>query len=300
MQIAAHVLAYNVTSTLRAVLENMSPHVDKIYVAYPLRPWGYVPESRAAKLNPTSMADVLVAAKGLNVEVLEGDWETDEGSRNACLERAKDESFDWFLTQDADEFYTEHSWQMIRKQLIRSFHEESFVTTWYNFWKSAQYVVVNGRGDIKGTNAGFALRCKKDLFFERSRIPNTTRTLVMDCPCYHYGYVRTDAEIREKISTWMHAKDFNALRWYKHKWLNWTEDTINLHPTAPWIWKRAIRFPGEQPEFAIDFNLEYSTGEVRPLSQVLANAAYDNKVTMSQHLRQVKTAVRKFRRPSDH
>jgi hypothetical protein len=111
MQIAAHVLAYNVTSTLRAVLENISPHVDKIYIAYPMRPWCYVPESRATMVNPTSLIDVLTASKGLNVEVLEGDWETDEGSRNACLQRAKEEGFDWFLTQDADEFYTDHSWQ---------------------------------------------------------------------------------------------------------------------------------------------------------------------------------------------
>jgi hypothetical protein len=205
MQIAAHVLAYNVTPTLRAVLENMSPHVDKIYVAHPLRPWNYVPESRASKLNPTTTADVLAASKDLNVEVLEGDWETEEGSRNACLQRAKEEGFDWFLTQDADEFYTNQSWQMIRKQLMNSIHEESFVTTWYNFWKSAQYVVVNEYGDIKGTNAGFALRCKPDLFFERARITNAKRTLAIDCPCYHYGYVRTDAEISEKVSTWMHA-----------------------------------------------------------------------------------------------
>lgn len=297
MQIAAHVLAYNVTSTLRAVLENMSQHVDKIYVAHPQRPWCYVPEARSTKINPTTTEDVLTAAMGLNVEVLEGDWETDEDSRNACLERAKAEGFDWFLTQDADEFYTEHGWQTIRKILKRSIHEHSFVTTWYNFWKSAQYVVVSESGDIKGTNAGFALRCKQDLVFRRARISNATRTLVMDCPCYHYGYVRSDAEIREKVSTWMHANEFDALRWYKLKWLNWTENTINLHPTAPWTWKRAIHFPGEQPDFAIDFNLDYTTGQPTGLNHMLANAAYDKRVAMVQHLRQAKTALRKFRGP---
>jgi hypothetical protein len=292
MQIAAHVLAYNVTPTLRAVLENMSPHVDKIYVAHPLRPWNYVPESRAMKLNPTTMADVLSAARGFNVEVLEGDWETDEGSRNACLQRAKEEGFDWLLTQDADEFYTEHSWKMIRKQLMKSIHEECFVTTWYNFWKSAHYVVVNESGDIKGTNAGFALRCKQDLFFKHSRISNASRTIDMDCPCYHYGYVRTDAEISEKISTWMHAKEFNALRWFKHKWLNWSEDTINLHPTAPWIWKRAIRFPGEQPEFSINFNIDYTSNKSTSILDVLDDSAFDLSVFLRKNIRSAKNILR--------
>jgi len=294
MQIAAHVLAYNVTSTLRAVLENMSPHVDKIFIAHPLRPWCYVPESRAMKLNPTSKTDVLDASRGLNVEILEGDWETDEDSRNACLQRAKEDGFDWLLTQDADEFYTEHSWKMIRMQLMKSIHEESFATTWYNFWKSAQYVVSNESGDIKGTNAGFALRCKTDLVFKHSRTSNSRNTLIMDCPCYHYGYVRTDAEIEEKISTWMHAKEFNALRWFKHKWLNWSEQSTNLHPTAPWIWKRAIRFPGEQPEFSIDFNIDYTSRKHFSLNQATDEAIYNLNALIRKSNKSAKIAIKEI------
>jgi hypothetical protein len=103
MQISAHILAYDVTRTLRAVLENISPHVQKIYVAHPPRPWGYVEHSRSTKVNPTTFADIMEATKGLNVEVIQGDWETEEESRNACMKRAKEDGFDWLLTQDADE-----------------------------------------------------------------------------------------------------------------------------------------------------------------------------------------------------
>ena len=289
MLIASHILAYNVSSTLRAALENMAPHVDKIFIAYPSRPWNYVPHSRQSKTNPTSLAEVHQAAAGLKVEILEGDWSTDEESRNACLERAKGEGFDWFLTQDADEFYTESGWAMIREKLLRSTHEEYFVTTWYNFWKSAQFVVVNAAGDLKDTNAGFALRCKDHLRFVRSRQPNSGRRLVMDCPCYHYGYVRTDAEISEKIETWTHAKDFDAERWYRLKWLGWTERTINLHPIAPWTWKRAIRFPLEQPPFSLQFNLDYTSGARRTLGALIGNAAFDVSVSCLQRAREVRS-----------
>lgn len=292
MQIASHVLAYNVSSTIRAVLENIAPHVDKIYIAYPIRPWNYIPESRQNKTNPTSLEEIRLAGLGFNTEILEGDWETEEDTRNACLKRAKEEGFDWFLTQDADEFYTESSWEMIRKILLRSLHEEYFVTTWYNFWKSSQFVITNEYGDIKGTNAGFALRCKDNLWFKRSRHPNTEKRLVMDCPCYHYGYVRSDLEIKEKIVTWMHATEFNALSWYRHKWLNWNEDTINLHPTVPYSWTRAIRFPFEQPPFSIQFNLDYTMNEQKTLSDLLGNAAYDIHTRYSKQLRKTKNIIK--------
>ena len=38
MKIAAHVLAYNVNRFLKPVLENLEPHVDKIYIAHSERP----------------------------------------------------------------------------------------------------------------------------------------------------------------------------------------------------------------------------------------------------------------------
>ncbi len=42
MKIAAHVLAYNVTRFLKPVLENIEPHVDKIYIAHAELPFGYI------------------------------------------------------------------------------------------------------------------------------------------------------------------------------------------------------------------------------------------------------------------
>ena len=54
MQIASHVLAYNVNFTLKEVIENRSPHVDKIFIAHPIRPWSSNLKSRNSKLNSTT------------------------------------------------------------------------------------------------------------------------------------------------------------------------------------------------------------------------------------------------------
>ena len=54
MQIASHVLAYNVNFTLKEVIENMSPHVDKIFIAHPIRSWSNNLKSRNSKLNSTT------------------------------------------------------------------------------------------------------------------------------------------------------------------------------------------------------------------------------------------------------
>lgn len=39
------------------------------------------------------------------IEVICSDFETEEDTRNDCLDRAIAEGFDWLVIQDADEFY---------------------------------------------------------------------------------------------------------------------------------------------------------------------------------------------------
>lgn len=259
MQLAAHVLAYNVNRFIGPVLRNIAPHVDKVFVAYAEKPFGYRPEARQRFQNPTRKEDIAAAGLGKKVEIIEGDWLTEEAMRNACLDRAQAEGFDWLLTQDADEFYAEKSWDQILKALERNSAEDCLTTTWYNFWKSSHYVLVSRNGEIKESNAGFAIRCRSDLKFVRQRIANASRSRVIDCPCHHYGYVMSDEELLEKLLTWSHASQLNAKRWFRIKWVNWRESTRYLHPIYPMHWEKAIRFPLQQPDFADQFALPINT-----------------------------------------
>jgi hypothetical protein len=287
MKIATHVLAYNVSRFINPVLQNMAPFVDRIYIAYPQRPLGYNPKSRATKTNPTSLHEISTLLDGSKMEIIEGDWLDEESMRNACLKRACEEGFDWLLIQDADEFYPENTWQQIRRILALASSEDHFVTTWYTFWKSSQYVLVNSETGIKESNAGFAIRCRPGLKFTHKRACNAPRSRVIDCPCFHYSYVMSDAEMMEKLATWSHANEAKTL-WLQLKWLNWNFSTRNLHPIYPPSWVNAIRFPLHQPDFAHEFALPTVTNRSVPLADILLNAGYDAKASLHELARKLK------------
>ncbi len=185
-------------------------------------------------------------------------------------EKARADGFDWFIIQDADEFYSEASWKKIKNILQNNKTDDHFTTTWYNFWKSSRFVLVNMNGSMKGTNAGFAVRCSSKLKFADRRICDTNITRVIDCPCYHYSYVMSDQEMREKIATWSHAHQVFSTSWFKYKWLNWTESTRWLNPVFPIADERAISFPLEQPDFAEQFAMPINKlgGEIPKFSML--------------------------------
>jgi hypothetical protein len=242
MKIAAHVLAYNVNRFIAPVLKNIEPHVNKIYVAHPLQPWSYEFHSENSMPNPTTLEDILSANIGDKLTIIHGSWSSEEEMRNACLLQAKIDGCDWLITQDADEFYPKSSWQKIF-QALSSASEDQIITTWYNLWKKPDLVIVNRDGTLKSTNAGFALRCKEELFFVDKRVTNAKSTLILDAPCYHYGYVLSDNELLRKINTWGHTLEFDRKKWFSLKWKNWVNSTRNLHPVDPGLWKKAQPLP---------------------------------------------------------
>jgi len=290
MQIATHVLAYNVNSSLKEVLKNISPHVDKIFIAYPKIPFSYNQHERNNSENPTSLNFILECSKGHNVEIVHGDWEYEEDTRNECFELAKSQGFDWFMIQDSDEFYDDEGWDLILKTLKKSKDQTFFNTTWYNFWKSSDYVVLCENNDIKSQNGSIAIRCNKNIKFSNKRLPNIKKSQVIDARCYHYGYVMTDLQIETKIKTWSHTNDFDNEAWYSNKWLNWNKNTLNLHPTTPKAWKKAIKFPHTQPDFAKQFkyNIKFKTLNFKEKTN---NFIYDIKTLPRYFTRKIKKKI---------
>jgi hypothetical protein len=290
MQLAVHVLTYDVNRYINAMLRNVAPHVDKIYLAYSKRPFSYIPSSRETRTNPTHLEDIDLRGYKSKVEVIHGDWATEEDARNACFERAKGEGFDWLIIQDADEFYTEESWAHIRRHLEQRPDCELFKTTWFNFWKSSEFIIVHPRGSIKDLNAGFAIRCREGLKFVSARRSNSTNIRMLDCPCYHYGWVKPDQEMLEKVTQYSHSHQFNGRRWYEIKWLNWNYNTINLGPFGT-SWHHAIRFPLHQPDFAFQFAYPVNPEKIIPFRQGLRGLIYDYRVETFHALSRIKHAV---------
>ena len=256
-RIALQVIAFNVSPWINAMLRNAAPHVDKIYIAYPPRPWAYSEYARANLKNPTALDEIRLEDLGCTIEVVHGDWEYDEDTRNHLLGLARTEGFEWMIIQDADEFYSPESWSrattLMRSEQLED--TELLITPWFNFWKTPEYVIENHCGGIKSLNEGFAIRCSDPLLrFTFSRTSNAKKRRVIDEPCYHYGYVMSDQQMGLKIQTWAHTKEIADMKqWYRLKWQYWNESTRYLHPGSPIHWSRAIRFPHPQPDFYWEF-----------------------------------------------
>jgi hypothetical protein len=293
MLIAAHMLGYGVNRFLPDCVTHVLPYVDKLFIGYSAKPFTYNDRAREAGLNPTPRESFAALADDGKLEIVDGEWATEEEARNACLDAARRQGFDWLLVIDADEFYTEQAWEQLLGVLRGSAQHDLIITTWYNFFKSSAYVIVERDGTIKSTNVGFALRCLGANRFRHRRLTTASRIQVVDCPCYHYGYVMSDAEMYQKISTWSHAADFNRERWYRLKWLNWTLNTKNLHPVVPTAWRKAVCFPLPQPDFAHKYRLEIPEMTTAGFGFCLENAAYDFNAETLSMVRSIRDSLRR-------
>ena len=286
MRIAVHILGYNVNRFIGLAIENASPNVEKIYVAYSKYPWTYDKSAKDKYINPTTIEIIKNSDKFEKVEIIEGCWENEESMRNECLQRAKADGYDWLIIQDADEFYTKNSWKNLINIMNSEIDADQIITTGYNFWKSSEYVLIDNKNSMKSRYGSFAIRCKDYVEFTERRLTNVSKNFMADAPCYHYGYVMSDSELLEKISTWGHTRDFKHSRWLKYKWFNWSESTRNLHPVYPVMWKCARRFPLEQPEFATNFIIQNNKNyEFLSYKKLISNILYDVEANLRHYYR---------------
>jgi hypothetical protein len=295
-KIAVHILCFNVDKFLPHVVANCHPYVDKIYLAWSPHSWGY---GNSVVENPTDILSYNLTARFPKCEVVEGSWATEEGMRNACVDKARMDGFDWLIIQDADEFYLESSWTTILQVLSQLPNEINLLkSTWLNFWKHPSFVLINNDGQTKITNAGFALRLTPQARFINKRLTNYSGTrseAVLNVSCFHYGWVLSDEEMNTKIRTWGHAKEFNPSLWYELKWRRWSPATRNLGTVNPCSWTRAVFYPGELPVFAYDIfgsDLAVSSHSLTPKINSLRLVVREFFYDLAAHLKWLKYWIR--------
>jgi hypothetical protein len=239
---------FDVDLFILRMIENCAPFVEKIYVAYSEFPWSYNPEAKERFKNPTNK-DILKRSRFYNkIELIEGVWQLDEEQRNACLERAKADGFDYLIIHDADEFYLKKDYKKNLEEIAQNPEYDVYDTPWCSFWKTLGYVIQAKDGSIIIGHPEFAVNCHSHAQFVRARILNSNKKFRLPGLCYHLSWVLSDQHAWRKINTWGHSHEFNRVAWYKRKWLKWYEGTRNLHPVQPEAWPCAIKFQGELPE----------------------------------------------------
>lgn len=279
MRFAAHILLFDCERLILRAIENIAPWVDRVFVAYSKRPWGYLPGARERFKNSTDPKILRTSAHWSKISLIEGDWLTEEGQRNACVERAREEGFDYLIIQDADEFFLAEE---IQKNLdgIRAEPNWSYYRNpWYLFWKTCDWVLVHrrvvnykGRKVISEAHNSvlnycvcFAVNLRSDVRFAKHRLPHPLDDYsLLPGKCHHLSYVMSDEEMWRKINTWGHANEFDRELWYDVKWRGWTESSRNLSPMSPVSWRSAVRYEGVLPAEIVDF--EPGLQEYRPPS----------------------------------
>lgn len=290
---AAHVLMFDCEQFILHMIDNCAPFVEKIYVAYSEVPWTYNTKSRITYTNSTQK-DILSKSKYFNkIELIEGSWDTEEDQRNTCLLKAQKEGFDYLITQDADEFYRKEDYKKNLDEIIANPTHDVYITPWYVFWKSSDYVIQYQNGNITDYNVGFAINCKSEVKFTSRRMSNAKASYKLSGVCYHLAYVLTDEQVYRKISTWGHSHQFNRDSWYYRKWLHWNESTRNLHPLTPYYWKCAVKFKGDIPEVLAEFK----SSDIRMIKNNLFDNIWDFVEDTKSHsigfLRTIKIITKK-------
>lgn len=253
MKFATHIVLFGQDKWIMRNIENAYPHVDKIYIAYSEKPWGYNPSARTVYKNSFDL-NIIKQSKFIDkIIIIEGDWLTEEAQRNACVDKAKKDGMNYLMIHDADEFYFHEDFEKIKNYITNNPNYDIYTCGWISFWKTFKYITVSQTLNKIIGNPQIFINLNKSIRFQKKRKPTGISAInIPNVVCYHASYVLTNEELQEKLKTWGHYNDFNIEHWYSNVWLKWSPSMVNMHPVNPPAWYKAIEFNEELPEVLKD------------------------------------------------
>ncbi len=308
MHLAVHAPNYETDEFVVRWINNVGPHVEKIYLAYPERPWGYNPEARETKKNGANPELIQESQYADKVEIVRGDWLTEEETRNECLERARSAGMDYLIVQDLDEFYTPEEFQKNVEGLKANPDACSYRAPWQIFWRDVRHVIRFREITVRGENGevlfnekegttdymvAFAMNCNSPVSFARKRCPSHLDSFVLlEGLCCHLSLVLSDEAVLRKISTWGHANEMKR-GWYRFKWEAWREGVKNIGLTNPAFYMEAVRFEGQLPAEIEDFAVKSQVVTPLSLNESISQCLYDIKHYLYYHYRAIRSRLRR-------
>lgn len=253
--ICAYQIVYNGAEFIEASIANVAPHVGRYLVFLNDRPWNASP-SEYPPDGTEAILDRLVAfGKYPNLTVFKGYWGSEPQQRNYAIDliRSRHPECSYAFVHDFDEGYTEEG----MRNILKFVEDYQSVHAVYRirrrcYWKSFDYWI----DPIEPTPA-LIIHNVRDVgrapaYYDNIRNMSGGAHIVIPesiAVQQHFSYVRAnDAGILQKIKTSPHADEMIP-SWYEEKWLKWTPEMEDLHPTAPWCYKRAVPAdPNSLPE----------------------------------------------------
>ncbi|GAB2835643.1 glycosyltransferase family protein [Lentzea nigeriaca] len=223
MKLGAAIPVLNEWRFLPAVIGQLLKVVDRLVL---LR------GTRAQSGAPTTLTPV--PPLDPRVEIIEAEWQSEQDTRNAGLDALDD--CDWALCVDSDEILLDDDLRELTK-LCESGEHAAIEVRLLTYWKTIEHRVE----PPEKLTAPIALR--RGVRFSNMRHLDTEAHLA-DIWLRHLSYVRTDAELREKLRLFGHAHQI-VPDWYEKVWLGWDadHDLRDLHPTLPPAYGRIVHEP---------------------------------------------------------
>lgn len=231
MKVAVCICVYNETTLLKACLKQFPEWISKILVLVSEVPWKghHAPDEILT-------VDLLRATKDPRLEWVRMHWRNEQDQRNWGLGRLSDS--DWVLTLDADEFFTTEGWETLRHEMSTLGQTDVLTASMKTYWKTPEWRWAPE--DLHKPT--IAVRPRKTAFWDKREV-SVALNRISRATMYHFSWVRTDAEVFQKIQNYMHANDFDRDKWYNDVWLAWTPEMKNLRPYGSDPLQRAVYDP---------------------------------------------------------
>ncbi len=186
------------------------------------KPWGGI--------TPKGEDFTATIAKKLGAEVHVQYWPDEVAQRNWGLAYLYD--YDYVITVDADEFFTQKDIQRMIDVLNNTDEPCYRAPNIKTYWKTSEYRYEPGDQH----EPIIAVNPKKCRFYDCRHLAKIDDNVpemyqpIMPIQMYHFSWVRPDARIDEKLDIFSNILDIKD-NWYQDIWLKWVpEDTENVRP----------------------------------------------------------------------
>lgn len=216
-------------------LQELAPYVQGTIVTVSEKPWNGPEYSSDNTLS-------LIKEVDPSAEIITKYWKNENEQGSFLLEHAYNKyRGNYLLMIDSDEIITKQTLEAglnhIKNQSVLLFYHRIY-------WKSIYYKLLN---DFHVSAIGL-IYLNQQRKIEHYR--HTEGPYIFLPPekgfCHHYAYVRTNEQMKQKLSAFSHANEI-VPNWYENKWLAWDKDhrIENLHPVGPDIWPTTELIPEE-------------------------------------------------------
>lgn len=222
MKLAACTIAYNEERFIERCVRQFEGVVDTHLVMLSQKPW------HGETQEPDKSEEI---ARQAGAMVVKGVWDSESSQRNAG--QALLYSYDWILIADADEFYTREDLNILC-DVIESLEIDAYASgRLITYWKDEST-------RIEPIERGGIVLVKPTVRFSHARGVTCAWDYLPDyITMHHYSYVRTNEEMKKKLSSFEHQHEI-VPGWFENVWQAWTPEMTNLHPVHPKNWHKAV------------------------------------------------------------